>query len=217
MTKNTRDEGYRWSAHHKEKRMHRNLLQLKNNINLKERKEVKLTKFFKEDEKVKIYADHREKASGVIKELIDLGAFMQLEALDSCDYVVSGRCGIEFKTQEDFIESLLDGRLLQQVKTMRTSFERPMIIVEGNNDIYSIRNIHPNAIRGALSTIAVDFQIPILFTKTTKDTAAMIAVLLKESRKLVKEILLCIVIRKLVVYVMCKSILFLHCLGLVLH
>jgi ERCC4-related helicase len=187
MTKNTRDEGYRWSAHHKEKRMHRNLLQLKNNINLKERKEVKLTKFFKEDEKVKIYADHREKASGVIKELIDLGAFMQLEALDSCDYVVSGRCGIEFKTQEDFIESLLDGRLLQQVKTMRTSFERPMIIVEGNNDIYSIRNIHPNAIRGALSTIAVDFQIPILFTKTTKDTAAMIAVLAKREQEIGKR------------------------------
>lgn len=187
VTKNTRDEGYRWSAHHKERRMYRNLLQLKNNLKLESRKEPTLEKFFKDEEKVKIYADHREKASGVIKELIDLGAFMQLDTLEAADYVVSGRCGIEFKTQEDFIESLLDGRLLQQVKNMRTAFERPIVIVEGNRDLYSIRNIHPNAIRGALSTIAVDFQIPILFTKTTKDTASLIAVLAKREQEFDKR------------------------------
>jgi len=183
MTKGTRDEGYRWSAHHKEKRMYRILKDVKKNISLKEKKDTDLNKFLNEEDKVKVFADYREKGSGVIKELIELGAKMNLEALESADYVLSNRVGVEFKTQGDFVDSILDGRLLSQVKELRSNFEKPLVVVEGDRDIYSIRNVHPNAIKGVLSAVSVDFGVPILHTKNFKDTAALLHMIAKREQE----------------------------------
>ena len=133
VTKNTRDEGYRWSAHHKEKRMYRNLLQLKNNLKLESRKEPTLEKFFKDEEKVKVYADHREKGSGVIKQLIDLDIQLELEQLEFADYILSSRVGVEYKTVQDFAQSIIDGRLMDQLRELKRNFQRPIIIIEGIN------------------------------------------------------------------------------------
>ena len=35
-----------------------------------------------------------------------------------------------------------------------------------------MRNVHPNAIRGMIATIAVSYGIPILYTKNSKETLA---------------------------------------------
>jgi len=45
---------------------------------------------------------------------------------------------------------------------------------EGEEDIYSLRNIHPNAIRGMLATIAISYGIPIIQTKNFQETAEII-------------------------------------------
>ena len=194
ITKGTRDEGYRWSAHHKQLRMYRTLKELKKNILLKDRtqeqgmqtaervreKEESLKRFFEqsavkeEQKKISIIADYREKASGVIKECIALGAAITLKQLESADYILSDRIGVEFKTQEDFVDSLLDGRILKQMRGLRENFPRPLLIVEGERDIYTIRNVHPNAIRGLLGSVAIDFAIPIIYTRNFRDTAAML-------------------------------------------
>ena len=39
------------------------------------------------------------------------------------------------------------------------------------DDIYSKRNIHPNAIRGAIAALAIDFRIPIIQTTCEHETA----------------------------------------------
>jgi ERCC4-related helicase len=180
MTKGTRDEGYRWSAHHKQNRMYRTLKTLKKNIMLKKpvRKEEGLDRFISQKKSaegnITIVADYREKHSGIIKECIALGGLMQLEKLESADYVLSDRVGVEFKLQDDFVDSLIDGRLLQQVKGLKDNFPRPLLVVEGDRDIYAIRNVHPNAIRGLLSSLAIDFGVPVLYTKHAKDTAALL-------------------------------------------
>ncbi len=185
MARNTRDEGYKWSAHHKEKRMHRNLDKLRKDINsfLSSNKEVKLTKYVNNNEEVKIFADYREKASGVIKELIDLDVELKMEKLDNADYVLSSRVGVEFKTVSDFVDSIIDGRLLQQVKDLKNNFERPLVVVEGVEDIYSMRNIHQNAIRGMLATIVVSYGIPLLYTKTPKETASLLNIIAKREQE----------------------------------
>jgi valyl-tRNA synthetase len=67
VTKNTRDEAYRWTAHHKEKRMHQILHKLKDNIQKElEVKKQPTLKQFVEENKVKIFADFREKGSGIV-------------------------------------------------------------------------------------------------------------------------------------------------------
>ena len=183
MTKNTLDEGYRWSAHHKEKKMYRHLESLKKKLVLKQNtKEEKLTSYVKE-KKIKIFADHREKGTGVLKELAELDIDLSLESLNNADYILSSRVGVEFKTVHDFVESIIDGRLLQQVKNLKKNFERPLVIVEGVEDIYSVRNVHANAIRGMLSAITIDFGVPILHTKNIKDTSLMLKTIAKREQE----------------------------------
>jgi ERCC4-related helicase len=180
LTKGTRDEGYRWSAFHKEKRMYRNLEKLRKNLVLKPiKKERTLASYDtgksnKEREPITVFVDHREKGSYTVKELIALGAEIDLQQLEVADYVLSQRCAVEFKQVADFVDSLIDGRLLQQAKELKKNYGRPLFIIEGSQDLYSVRNIHPNAIRGMLAAITVDFGIPILQTKSSKETAALL-------------------------------------------
>jgi len=185
MAKETRDEGYRWSAHHKEKRMYKNLDKLRKEINafLSVNKERKLTSFMKNENEIKIFADYREKGSGVIKELVDLNVNIKLDKLDNADYILSSRVGIEFKSVSDFVDSIIDGRLLQQIKNLKQNFERPLVIIEGEEDIYSMRNIHSNAIQGMLATITVSYGIPILHTKSFKETASLLNIIAKREQE----------------------------------
>ncbi|MBW2973248.1 DEAD/DEAH box helicase [Candidatus Woesearchaeota archaeon] len=184
VAKNTRDEGYRWSSFHKEKRMHKILGDLKKKLKLKVEAQPKLSKFCDDVNKIKIFADYREKGSGTIKELCDLNVDLKLEMLDSADYIVSSRVGVEIKNVKDFVDSIVDGRLLSQLKVLKQKFERPVVIIEGSEDMFSMRNVHPNAIRGMLATIAISYGIPVIQTKDFKDTAhTLLAMARREQEK----------------------------------
>lgn len=183
MAKGTRDEGYRWVAHHKEKKMYRNLSNIRKKLNLSlyARKEEPAAKAA--ESTIKIFADYREKGSGVIKELAENGMSVNIEKLEHADYVVSSRCGVEIKTVEDFVESIIDGRLLQQTKDLKNSFERPIIVIEGTQDIFGVRNVHHNSILGMMATIAVSYGIPIIQTKSFKETAALLQIIARREQE----------------------------------
>ena len=182
MVKGTRDEAYKWVAHHKEKKMYRNLTNLKKKLNLSyyEKREFPIAK--SAEEKTMIFADYREKGSGIIKEIAENGIIVNLEKLDYADYVVSSRCGIEVKTVEDFVDSIIDGRLLQQIKNLKNNFERPIIITEGTRDIYGVRNVHQNSILGMMATIAISYGIPMIQTRNFKETAALLQIIAKREQ-----------------------------------
>ncbi len=183
VTKGTRDEAYRWSSFHKEKKMYCNLAAIKKEFSLTSNNETKKTnisllQFTEKKEPVTaILADHREKNNRIVKELIDLGISVKTGQLESADYLVSGRVGVELKAVPDFVASIIDGRLLDQVKDLKKNFERAVVIIEGEEDIYSVRKVHANAIRGMLSSIVLDFGVPILYTKNPRDTAGLLAVM----------------------------------------
>ena len=183
MAKGTRDEAYKWVAHHKEKKMYRNLVNLRKKLNLSsyEKKELPITRFV--EQKLKVFADYREKGSGVIKELAENDVVVNLEKLEYADYVVSSRCGVEVKTVEDFVDSIIDGRLLQQIKNLKNNFERPIIVIEGTQDIYGVRNVHHNSILGMMATIAVSYGIPIIQTKNFKETAALLQIIARREQE----------------------------------
>ena len=181
VTKNTRDQGYRWSSFHKEKRMYRNLETLKTTHLLKE-EPTTLKKFITKEQPVLVLADHREKDNKVVKELIELGISVKTEQLTSADYLLSGRVAVELKKVPDFVNSIIDGRLLEQVRNLKNNFEKTLLIIEGEEDIYSIRKVHANAIKGMLSSIVLDFAVPILYTKNSQDTAALLAVMAKREQ-----------------------------------
>lgn len=184
-TEGTRDVGYRWSAFHKEKKMHSLLKEIKNDPTLtKNNNDDKntLEQYIKPQEDLTIIADYREKGSNTIKELISLGVKIDLRKIDCGDYLCSDRVCIEFKETPDFVDSIIDGRLFEQAKNMIKNFVKCLIIIEGERDLYSVRNINPNAIKGAIITINYSFGIPIIYTKNAKDTAKILYMLAKKEQ-----------------------------------
>lgn len=179
-TKGTRDEAYRWSAFHKEKRMYSLLDKIRKNVVLNSYKNSNRTiseysgKTEKESKdnpefKVKIIADSRERSSPVLKQLIELPVDLEIKQLDLGDFAVSKNNIVEFKNSEDFASSIVDGRLFDQASRLKDRIKSPLFIVQG--DIYSVPRMHPNAIRGTVLSLLVDFRMPVLFTKDAKETA----------------------------------------------
>lgn len=190
MTKDSRDEAYHWIAFNKEKRMYKILEKLKSKIKIDYNKQgqPKLTSFI-DKEKIKIITDYREKGSPVVKELVNLGIEIDIQSLVTADYILSDRVGVEFKTKEDFINSIIDGRLLTQIRELRNNFVNPILIINGEEDIYSIRKIHPNAIRGMIASIVIDYNVPILYTKNFQDAASLLKIVaLREQKNIGREV-----------------------------
>jgi ERCC4-related helicase len=122
---------------------------------------------------VQIIADTRETASSVLAALNDLGVGVKFEQLGVADYIVSDQVCIERKSTSDFASSILDGRLFEQALNMRRTYRRPILIIEGEN-IYA-SSLNPESIRGALISLAVDYGIPILWSRSASETALMIS------------------------------------------
>jgi len=80
------------------------------------------------------------------------------------------------------VASIIDGRVLEQVHGLKKNFEKAILIIEGEENIYAVRNVHANAIRGMLASIVLDFGVPILYTKNPKDTAGLLAVMAKREQ-----------------------------------
>jgi ERCC4-related helicase len=181
VTKGTRDEAYRWVSFHKEKRMYSILNEMKTKFKATKNENKVISDFILPETGVTVYADYREKSSGVIKKLIELGIAIKLEKLEVGDYLLSDRLVVEYKTVPDFVDSILDKRLLTQLKDMK-KYQKQLIILEGEEDIYSQRQIYPNAIRGMLATICIDYGVPILTTKNADETSLLMAMIAKREQ-----------------------------------
>ncbi len=195
IAENTRDEGYYWSAHHKKKNMNKVLQELKNEQMEREPsgpqrslsgfKDEEDSKESQEDEpedeedQLEIYVDDRENA--VAKELSRMDIVVDKQRMDVADFLVSEDTAIERKQAEDFVDSILDSRLFDQLIEMQ-DYRKPVLIVEGK-ELYSHRDVHPNAIRGALATVAIDYEIPILWSDGRKETAEMLKSLAKREQE----------------------------------
>lgn len=136
-----------------------------------------------------IIVDTREFRSKVVKELFNKDVNIQSLQLRVGDYLIGEKICVERKSVKDFVDSLIDKRLFEQLKSIKSEYESPLLIVEGGDDIYSVRKVHPNAIRGVLASILLDFKIPIFFTKNETDTANLLITLLKRSDKTPRPIL----------------------------
>lgn len=181
ITNGTRDEGYYWASVNKEHRMKHQLIdpdvleELNSNAieRMENEKRVKvLDPTPKKEELPVVFADTREGNSKVIRHLSEMEIDVKVQAMAVGDYQVSDEVVIERKTAKDFVDSIVDKRLFKQARSLMEEFKRPLIILEGD-DLYN-GMINPNAIRGSIASIALDFGISIIPTRNAQDTAAMI-------------------------------------------
>ncbi|MCS4540812.1 MAG: DEAD/DEAH box helicase [Euryarchaeota archaeon] len=181
IAKGTRDEAYYWRSFYKEQKMRKILNYLPTELK-PQPEQMAITEFAERNQKITIYVDSRELASGIGRELLEYNINIQSTQLEVADYLLSNRIGVERKTVEDFLQSLIDGRLLSQLIELKRNFAKPILIVEGE-DLYSHRNIHPNAIRGVIASIAVDLGMPMIWTKDRQETAAFLFSIAKREQE----------------------------------
>ncbi|MBI1973572.1 hypothetical protein HYS54_02050 [Candidatus Micrarchaeota archaeon] len=136
--------------------------------------------FTKEPEKATVYADHRERASGILDLIGRKGVEVKEFQLQVGDFLVSEDVAIERKEANDFVSSMLDGRLFGQARELADNFSKPVILLEG--DPYGQRNVNENALRGALASLATRFRVPVIFTRNVEDSAAFIALLARREQ-----------------------------------
>ena len=140
-----------------------------------------------EDEnKKEITIDVREQNSQVVRELSRSGLYIKTSQLSVGDYIISEDIAVERKSVDDFLESLIDGRLFSQVKELSTNYRKPVMIIEGDG-LYTKRNIDKKAVSGALASIATDFRMPVLTAKDGEETGQLLSSLISRSGKEKKE------------------------------
>ncbi|MGB9635302.1 MAG: ERCC4 domain-containing protein [Candidatus Micrarchaeia archaeon] len=135
--------------------------------------QANLSEFSKNPEHVLVYADTREDPS-IIEELERRGCRVKVLMLDIGDYIVSDRTAVERKTREDFENSIMDGRLFDQMARLKDTYEKVVCIIEGQ---HFVERISRKALLAAVSSLMLDFGVSVFFTKNSEGTAELICAL----------------------------------------
>ncbi len=123
---------------------------------------------------LRIVVDEREKKSGIPNLLKSIGINLEIKTLPIGDYIVAPETIVERKSISDLVSSVFDGRLFDQCNRMKENFQFPIIIIEGNTDKIEELVENPFVFYGAVSSVAIDFKIPIISTPNASHTAKLL-------------------------------------------
>ncbi len=117
---------------------------------------------------------------------------IQIKTLDEDEgnvdrYVVSERLAIERRTGASFLKGIMDKTLFTSAIYLREHFEIPVLMVEGKvDDNYSMMT--PAAVRGALSSMMLQYGISVLCTEDAEQTVELIAMMARQEQIGIPEI-----------------------------
>ena len=123
----------------------------------------------------RIVVDHREMNTTIAATLRLQGIDVDVQTLSVGDFQIGDRVLIERKRVRDFVDSLLDGRLLEQANRLVAAAPRPLLLIEGSG-LLSQRAVHHNALMGALATLTIDLGLPVVTTQNGEETARFLIV-----------------------------------------
>jgi Fanconi anemia group M protein len=179
MAIGTRDEAYYYLSRRRERMMAIALKQVASQATETEPDQPNLEEYLKEErmrevpQKPTIIVDARELGSPTTRELSKYDILITQETLTIGDFVISDRTAIERKTVEDFVASIIDGRLFEQVSNLKSAYEMPILLIEGES-FQTSRNIAPEAVMGAVASVIVDFGVPVVWTRSPSETALLL-------------------------------------------
>ena len=136
-------------------------------------------------ENLRIVVDERERKSGIPELLKSVGMNLEMKTLPIGDYIVGPETIIERKSIRDLMASVFDGRLFDQCSRLKEHFENPVVLMEGNVDEIEEITENPLIFYGAISTVVLDFKIPVIPTPSAAHTAKLLVSMCsrKESHK----------------------------------
>ncbi len=125
-------------------------------------------------DKLRIIIDERERKSGIPDLLRAVGINIEMKTLPVGDYIVAPETIVERKSIRDLVSSVFDGRLFDQCNRLKEHYQFPIILMEGNVDEINEITENPLIFYGAVSTIALDFKIPIISTPSADHSAKLL-------------------------------------------
>ncbi len=125
-------------------------------------------------ENLRIIVDERERKSGIPDLLKAIGMGVEMKTLPIGDYIVAPETIVERKSIKDLMASVFDGRLYDQCTRLKENFQHPIVLVEGNVDEIEEITDNPLVFYGALSTVVLEFKIPIIPTPSASHTAKLL-------------------------------------------
>ena len=125
-------------------------------------------------ENLRIIVDEREKKSGIPDLLRKIGLNMEIKTLAVGDYIVAPETVVERKSIRDLMSSIFDGRLFDQCSRLKEHFKSPLLLMEGNVDEIEEITENPLVFYGAVSSVVLDFKIPVIPTPSAVHTAKLL-------------------------------------------
>ena len=118
---------------------------------------------------LKITVDYRETASGLTDLLKNSDALVEITKLSYGDYIINDAITIERKTAKDFLISIIDGRLFNQLSNLKKFCNHPILLIEGN-PYETDHNFDRMAIKGAIVSTQTIWYMPVIFSRTKEDS-----------------------------------------------
>lgn len=130
-----------------------------------------------------IIIDTREKQSMIASCLKEKKANIKFETLEIADYLINN-IAIERKTYQDFISSIINKRLFQQLDNLK-KYQKHFLIIEGKRETDN-KNLE-RASKGMILSTLLNYQIPIIFTENENETSDYLIILAKQQEKSQQE------------------------------
>ena len=121
-----------------------------------------------------IEIDYRERDGGILEILRKSNIVVEEKRLFIGDYLINRHIAVERKTTKDFVISIIDGRLFSQASRLKRYAGVQLMIIEGTDLFYTGYEIDPQAIKGAIVSLSISWQIPLGFSKSPDGTAEIL-------------------------------------------
>jgi len=122
--------------------------------------------------------------------LAEMGASVQRLEEDegTCDrYILSEQVAVERRTGNTFLRGIIDKSLFTSAIYLREHFESAALIVEGEVD-YTHSHFDPQAVRGALSAMLLEYGTSVISTTDAEETTHLIAMMARHAQLGVPDI-----------------------------
>ncbi|MGC8676175.1 MAG: ERCC4 domain-containing protein [Candidatus Micrarchaeia archaeon] len=128
----------------------------------------------------KVLVDNRERNLDLLERLSDMGIELEFAQLPVGDYIVSDRICVERKAMRDFSSSIINSRLFDQLERLRSSFAKPVLIVEGDDSEFALSQ---NVLLGAIVSAYVDYGVMVIRSAGPEQTAEILAKMAEHEQK----------------------------------
>ena len=120
----------------------------------------------------------------VARTLADMGIFVLPVPDDDGEidrYVISKRLAVERRSANSFVNGIMDKTLFTNAIHLRGNFRLPVLIVEGAVN-YEHRGFDPQAVRGALSAMLLEYGLNVLSTQNMEETIHLIVMMARQEQ-----------------------------------